>query len=250
MRIAIVSDIHANLPALEAVARDIEASRVDAVWCLGDIVGYGAHPREALEWVLKNASVIVKGNHDHAVATGDVEGFNAIAASSARHHAQLLTPPERTRLHELPERARPRPRDLLVHASPESPLHEYVFPNSARNHLAAWSTSLDADVILMGHTHVPYAARLEPDASGAWSVAGFRDAPTDTREGARPLLALNPGSVGQPRDADPRASYAILDEGERTAQLRRVAYDIDAAALAIRKAGLDPFLGQRLHRGA
>lgn len=283
LRVALVSDIHANLPALEAVAREIEARKIDETWCIGDVVGYGANPREVLEWVEKSTTLTVKGNHDQAVATGDVEGFNPVAASAARYHAQILSPAERTRLHDLPNEARRSlrpsptpaqrlaarasagphggvPEALIVHGSPADPLREYVYPTTAARALVEWSAL--ADVIIMGHTHVPYVAELaagERDAS-SWRIEGFmqraftRADPSEEvaspgTQSQRAVLAINPGSVGQPRDGDPRASFAILDAAARTVELVRVDYDIDAAAAAIHKARLDPFLGQRLYRG-
>lgn len=254
MRVAVVSDIHANLPALEAVARDLDEQGVDDVWCLGDVVGYGAEPREALEWVEKRASIIVKGNHDEAVAAGDVEGFNPIAAAAARYHAQILTPPERSRLHELPLIARRElggVEALLVHGSPDDPLREYVYPTAAAHDLARWRGA--AGILLLGHTHVPFLAETSRDAAAAWTGEGFAQrtfVPSPTDNARAPLLIVNPGSVGQPRDADPRACYAIVDDARRVVELRRVEYDVDAEARAIRAARLDPFLAQRLYRGA
>lgn len=254
MRIALVSDLHANLQATEAVGLDLEGQRVDETWCLGDIVGYGGQPRETLEWIEKHAVVTVKGNHDHAVATGDTDGFNPIAAAAARNHAHVLTPAERARLHELPLRAL-RESDarqaLLVHASPDDPLREYVYPSIARRDLARWRDAERVDIILLGHTHVPFAAMIGPPPVPAWRVDGFDEVVAlEDEDRLPPLLVVNPGSVGQPRDGDPRAAYAVLDTKERRVELRRVAYDVDAAADAIRAARLDPFLAQRLYRGA
>ena len=252
MRVAVLSDIHANLHALEAVAKDVEEAGADEVWCLGDVVGYGAHPHEALAWVEAHADVLVKGNHDEAVATGDTSGFNPIAASAARYHAQLLDPSERSRLLDLDariERKVPPLTALLVHASPDDPLREYVYPSVARARLHEWAGAMD--LLLLGHTHVPFVARVA--APGA---AGFRDDGfTETVEAeaspppARALTLVNPGSVGQPRDGDPRASWALVDLDARRVELRRVGYDVDAAAAAIRRARLDPFLAARLYRG-
>jgi diadenosine tetraphosphatase ApaH/serine/threonine PP2A family protein phosphatase len=263
-RIAVVSDLHANLPAVQAVAEDIAGQDVHETWCLGDVVGYGGSPREVLDWVGKHAIVTVKGNHDHAVATGDVDGFNPVAAAAARNHAQTLTPPERTILDDLPLHVqRPMRRDagahppgsesggpsataLLVHASPDDPLREYVYPSSARRDLGRWRGR--ADVILLGHTHVPFLATVGPGPTPAWRAEGFEQA-IFAEDDAPVLTILNPGSVGQPRDGDPRAAYAVLDLQERRIELRRVPYDVDAAAAAIRAARLDVFLAQRLYRG-
>ena len=106
MRVAVLSDIHANFHALEAVGKDIGEQHVDEIWCLGDTVGYGAHPRECLRWVEERVALHVKGNHDEAVATGDVAWFNPLAAQAARLHAQRLDPSERDRLYRLPEERR------------------------------------------------------------------------------------------------------------------------------------------------
>lgn len=256
MRVAVVSDLHANLHAVQAVAKDMEDARVDQVWCLGDIVGYGAHPREVLAWVEEHVDVVVKGNHDHAVATGDAENFNPIAASAARYHAQLLTPPERAKLHDLPTSKRLPWRAargdageaLLVHASPDDPLHEYVYPSLARPRLVKWAGA--TDLILLGHTHVPFLARLEDGSEGrAFAGEAFREVVEERGSQPRALTVVNPGSVGQPRDGDVRASYAIVDLDARRVSLRRVAYDVDAAAMAIQRAGLDRFLASRLYKG-
>ena len=252
MRVAVLSDIHANRQALAAVAKDIESQGIDETWCLGDVVGYGADPQECLEWVEGNASAYVKGNHDHAVASGEMAWFNPAAAQAARYHAQILTPPDRSRLYAWPEQETRRVgglRVLLVHGSPDDPLHEYVRPSDAHLGLRRWDGR--ADLILMGHTHVPFLAG--PSAprrpEDLWRGAGFHE---DLRAGAAgpaaPVL-VNPGSVGQPRDGDPRASYLVLDLDKRGVELRRVAYDTEAAAHAILTAGLDPALASRLLRG-
>ncbi|HET6403961.1 MAG TPA: metallophosphoesterase family protein [Candidatus Thermoplasmatota archaeon] len=249
MRIAVLSDIHANLHALQAVHRDLAAQDVQETWCLGDVVGYGGHPRECLAWVEEHADLVVKGNHDEAVATGDVTWFNPMAAHAARVHAQKLTPPERSTIYGWSPSARREIAGqtvLVVHASPDDPLHEYVQPQDARLGLRRWEER--ADVILLGHTHRPFAARLHPSEEEAWRPVEFLENIADKRQG-HPLLLLNPGSVGQPRDGDPRASYAILDFARKTAELRRVVYDVEAAAQAIRREGLDQLLALRLYEG-
>lgn len=265
MRVAVFSDIHANLHALQAVARDAEGQNVEEIWSLGDVVGYGGHPRECLAWIEENADLLVKGNHDEAVATGDVTWFNPMAAQAARAHAQRLSPPDRARMYGWSTTIG---RDvaglsvLVVHASPDDPLHEYVQPQDARLGLRRWEGR--ARVILLGHTHRPFVARLETSAPPAltartpgrasvrgqvWRASHFAETVTDEREGAVPLLIVNPGSIGQPRDGDPRASYAVLDFEERSVELRRVTYDVESAAQAILKEGLDPLLALRLYEG-
>lgn len=252
MRIAVLSDIHANRQALAAVAKDLEEQGVDETWCLGDVVGYGADPLGCLEWVEDHATLYVKGNHDYAVASGDMAWFNPIAAQAARYHAQLLAPPDRSRLYAWPEREARTVgglRILLVHGSPDDPLHEYVRPSDAASGLRRWEGR--ADLILMGHTHVPFLAAPNGPlrAKSHWTGVGFHD---DLRASSAPStspILLNPGSVGQPRDGDPRASYLLLDLDERRGELRRVPYDMEAAAHAIVSCGLDPLLASRLLRG-
>lgn len=249
MRVAIFSDLHANLAALEAVRKDAADRHIDETWCLGDVVGYGGNPRECLEWAV-GTDLVIKGNHDEAVATGDVSWFNPLAAQAARMHAQMLTPPERSRLYGWPTETRRTVAGLevlLVHGSPDDPLHEYVQPPDARRGVRRWEGL--ADVILMGHTHRPYAVELVGSTKSAWTLEGFQDTERADEAGAAPILLVNPGSVGQPRDGDPRASYAILDFATRTVELHRVPYDVESAARAIRRAGLDMALAMRLYDG-
>ena len=257
MRVAVLSDIHANLHALEAVAKDLEREGAQEIWCLGDIVGYGGHPHECLGWVVEHATYVVKGNHDDAVVTGDTAWFNPMAAHAARKHAQLLNDAEKQRLAAWPLEIRRRMAAadiLLVHGSPEDPLHEYVQPNDAIAGMRRWHDK--GDLLLMGHTHLPFAASPSGLPSGAaagsgarraWRFDGFRETPSTVDP--RAPFVVNPGSVGQPRDGDARASYALLDLDAHSATLRRVSYDVDAAAQAIAKLGLDSALGQRLYRG-
>lgn len=249
MRVAVLSDIHANRQALDAVAKDLEAQNVDRTWCLGDIVGYGASPLECLEWTARHADLVVQGNHDHAVASGDVTWFNPVAAQAARYHAQILSPADRARLYALPEREMIQLGDcrvLLVHGSPDDPLHEYVRPLEMQAGFQRWQGR--ADVILMGHTHMP---ALGTPVNGARAWRTEKNLYTVHPNAAAPdvPVLLNPGSVGQPRDADPRAAYLILDFETRRATLRRVSYDVEAAAHAILEAELDPSLAARLLRG-
>ncbi len=244
MRVAILSDLHANMEALTATLKDVGERRTDEVWCLGDLVGYGGAPQAVLDAIEARTRTIVKGNHDHAVATGEVDGFNPMAASAARLHAQMLTPPERARLYALPTtltRHVGAVEVLLAHGSPDDPIHEYVRPEDAPEGQRRW-TGL-ADVILLGHTHLPFAALPR---GGAWKAEGFAEGRPGAPEAP---LVVNPGSVGQPRDGDSRASYAVLDFARRTVELHRVAYDVESAAQAIRRAGLDHALALRLFRG-
>lgn len=248
MRVAILSDLHANLEALAATLKDVGERNVEEVWCLGDVVGYGGAPQQVLDAIEARTRTAVKGNHDHAVATGDLDDFNPMAAAAARLHAHMLTPPERARLFALPTTLTRDVGDLevlLAHGSPDDPIHEYVRPEDASEGQRRWHGL--ADVILLGHTHLPYAAVPKGGgAAGGWKAEGF----AETRVGApdSPLI-VNPGSVGQPRDGDARAAYAVLDFSRRAVELHRVAYDVESAAQAIRRAGLDHQLALRLFRG-
>lgn len=247
MRVAVISDLHANFAALEAVARDIALQRVHETWCLGDVVGYGGNPGETLDWVERHATVRLQGNHDFAVATGDAESFNPVALEAARAQRSRLTDEQLRHLAEWSPHGRrvvEGQEVLLVHGSPDDPLWEYVPAPAAPGGLVRWNGR--ARVILLGHTHQPFVAQTPHDA---WSTKNFLQAMVSGGADRTPLLIVNPGSVGQPRDGDPRASYAILDFGAKTVELHRVTYDVDAAALAIQDAGLPRVLAARLHRG-
>jgi diadenosine tetraphosphatase ApaH/serine/threonine PP2A family protein phosphatase len=239
MRIAVLSDIHSNLVALEAVLA--HAGTVDGVWHLGDVVGYGPEPDAVVARLEAVGAVGVRGNHDAAALGGDeIDYFNPEARAAMEWTRRHVSPTTLTWLGGLPER-RIEDEVTLVHGSPRDPTWEYVTSERvARASVASLTTRHG----LHGHTHVPIA----------WLGAGDRvhgEAPDDgdavTFETRRAFL--NPGSVGQPRDGDPRASYLILDPMARTATWHRVPYDIDAVASAMRTAGLPTRLAERLYHG-
>jgi len=241
MRIAVVSDIHANLPALEAVV--VAAGTVDRWWHCGDVVGYGPHPNEVVARLRELDAVGVVGNHD-AAALGSpvVEWFNPDAYRAAMWTRATIHDETRAWLTALPEIL-----DVddvtLVHGSPRDPLEEYVTTDAA----ARGALSLArGDLALHGHTHRPVDWRLDPSGSIAPTWVPARGA-TRTLAGARHLL--NPGSVGQPRDGVRDASFLVLDTDAGTATWRRVAYPIAATQAAIRKAGLPERLAARLDVG-
>lgn len=239
MRIAVVSDIHANLPALEAVLAAL--GPVDAVWHLGDVVGYGPHPDEVVGRLRELGAVGVRGNHDAAAL--DVEmavWFNPAARRAIEWTAGRISATTRAWLAALPERL--EDRDLtMVHGSPRDPTWEYITTApGARANLAAFATA----GLLFGHTHVPIAY-LED--GGRMKTIGPTDGSSLTLDGRRVLA--NPGSVGQPRDGDPRASAAILDTATSTLTWRRVAYPIATTQAAIRAVGLPGWLADRLVDG-
>lgn len=239
MRIAVLSDIHANVPALEAVLAD--AGDVDAVWHLGDVVGYGPDPDGVVERLRAAGAIGVRGNHDAAACGGDeIEWFNPEARRAMEWTRGAISEATVEWLRSLPERRVERGCEL-VHGSHREPLWEYVTSVAiARPNLAA----LPAPIGLHGHTHVPIAwleedGRIEP-------VRGRPDGRLSLR-GRRALV--NPGSVGQPRDGDPDASYLLLDPDAGEVTWRRVAYDVEAVQRAIREAGLPSSLAARLSVG-
>ncbi len=239
MRIAVLSDIHSNLPALEAVLAAL--GRVDAVWHLGDVVGYGPHPDEVVARLREIGAVGVRGNHDAAALGGaEVEMFNPDARAAIEWTARRITPPTRAWLRSLPERLE-LDEATLVHGSPRDPTWEYVMTASAAR---ASFEAFTSPCALHGHTHVPVAWR-----QGERGVELLR--PDDGSElllDERRVL-LNPGSVGQPRDGDPRAGAMILDTGERRVAWRRVPYPVEVVQAEIRSAGLPRRLADRLAHG-
>jgi len=239
MRIAVLSDIHANLPALEAVLAALGS--VDAVWHLGDVVGYGPHPDEVVARLRMLGAIGVRGNHD-AAALGvlDTEWFNADARRAVEWTAKRISPDTRDWLAGLPVRAE-LGEITLVHGSPRDETWEYVTSTSdARENLAAFATPY----CLYGHTHLPAAWR-----AGAGRVEPLRPAPGFALPLDERRLLLNPGSVGQPRDGDPRASALVLDTAARRATWHRVAYPIATTQAAMRAAALPAGLVMRLERG-
>ena len=242
MRVAVVSDIHANLHALEAVLEAIDADPPDALWCLGDLVGYGPRPNEVVEIVRERAQLCLVGNHDLGVLGRlDLEEFSPDAAAVARWTRTVLLDESRDFLDGL-EPAAKDDRAELFHASPRDPVWEYVI--SEETALAALEMTV-APLVLVGHSHVALSVALaDGDLSGAVAPDGT-EAPLD---GARRLM--NPGSVGQPRDGDPRAAWLALDFGERTARFHRVSYDIERTQSELRERDLPEALAERLSHGA
>jgi diadenosine tetraphosphatase ApaH/serine/threonine PP2A family protein phosphatase len=235
----ILSDIHGNLEALEAVLADAEGC-YGRILCLGDLVGYGADPNAVVAWARENVAAIVRGNHDRVcIGLEPVDTYNAAAQASARWTQAELTPAHRQYLERLPRGPLPYDGLDLVHGSPADE-DEYLL---SVIQLPGLQEFLERQVTFFGHTHVQ---------------GGFLMAPRGTRS-LTPSVALNiepdyfylvnPGSVGQPRDRDPRAAYALYSPVERTVEFRRVAYDADRAAAKIRAAGLPEFLAARLQEG-
>jgi predicted phosphodiesterase len=241
MRVAVISDVHANRHALDAVLEALEAERPDAVWCLGDTVGYGPQPNECCELVRARADLCLVGNHD-LVGLGDLGSgdFNEDAAAAARWTAKVLDDESREFLSDLKPLATVEGVDLF-HASARDPVWEYILTEEA----AATTFGLaDADLILVGHSHIALALR-----EGPGGAIGGGLAPDGTEIELEGRWLLNPGSVGQPRDGDPRAAWLLLDLERRFASFRRVNYPVDKTQAEMREHGLPPSLVFRLARG-
>ena len=244
MRIGIFSDVHANIEALSAVVEAFKGERIDAYYCLGDVVGYGASPNECADIVRGLVKVTILGNHDAAVAGRmDYSYYYEAARQALDHHAKLLTDANMAWLkglpykHELPEYG--------LHLCHGSPLRleefEYIFaPEQARECLEIWDEL--GDLTLIGHSHLCKVFALEPGYVEELPATQFQ-----LREGVKYIVSV--GSVGQPRDYDNRASYTIYDTDERTFEFKRVAYDIDSAAQKIFAADLERNFGNRLFLG-
>lgn len=239
MRVAVLSDIHSNLVALDAVLGSIGS--VDAVWHLGDVVGYGPEPDGVVERLRAAKAVGVRGNHDAAAVGGDeIEYFNVDARRAMEWTRQTISADTRAWLEALPER-RTIGAYTLVHGSPRDPIWEYVVsPAVARENFAAFETV----VCLHGHTHVPIAFREDGNRLGV-----IRPGPGDTPELAGHRSLVNPGSVGQPRDGIREAAYLVLDTETGHATWHRVAYDVRTTQEAMHAAGLPSRLANRLSFG-
>jgi predicted phosphodiesterase len=241
MRIAVISDVHSNLLALDAVLA--QAGAVDAVWHLGDIVGYGPEPDAVVARLAAVGAMGVRGNHDAAACGGtEIDWFNPDARSAMEWTRHAISGPTRAWLGGLPERL--EDGDFtLVHGSGRDPTWEYVTSaGTAHRSLAAMATRHGIN----GHTHIPVAFLEANERIGAVGPDGSPEALVSLEQGR---LLLNPGSVGQPRDGDPRASYLILDTERLTATWQRAAYDTEAVGAAMRAAGLPARLAERLRHG-
>jgi len=239
MRLAVLSDIHANLAALDAVRADMP--RVDEVWVLGDIVGYGPQPNEVIRRLQELGARSVSGNHDGAaIGTVDAGWFNPDAAAAIRWTSTVLDPNSSSYLAALPQ-VRRDGELTAVHGSPREPIWEYITDAGiAAANLDAFATRH----CLYGHTHLPVIYRA--DAARMTVVPATTTAPI-ALDARRSLI--NPGSVGQPRDGNPDASYMVLDLEAGRAEFRRVAYDIGLTQRLMREVGLPRWLVERLSLG-
>ncbi len=248
MRLAILSDIHSNLPALETVLAEANAAEVDESWCLGDVVGYGAQPNECAELVREHCALSLVGNHDLAALDElDISTFSPAASAAVRWTREEMTPQTTAFLAAL-EPADTSHEVGLYHASPRDPVWEYVlWPDQAAECIRVQEKRIG----LIGHSHVALffalaeaGAHGDPDdARGAQAGAGT------SLDLGRGRWLINPGSVGQPRDGDPRAAWLELDTDAWKATFHRVEYDIDRAADAIVATDLPEHLARRLYVG-
>jgi putative phosphoesterase len=229
MKIVVVSDIHSNLEALEAVAGSLP--KYDELWCLGDIVGYGAQPNEVIERLQQlGPTIVLMGNHEQAVVTGDVEVFSPHAAKAVKWTKRVVAEASLGYLAALKplRRVEREGRTVaLFHGSPRDPIMEYVYPGMGEMVIRSLIDEAAAEIVILGHTHIPMYYKFNGK------------------------LLANPGSVGQPRDGDYRASFALLSitRSEVKFEVRRVEYDVDAVAGKIMKSGLPSFLAERLRIG-
>lgn len=243
MAYLILSDIHGNLEALDAVLNDAKGLYATAL-CLGDVVGYGADPNAVCDWARSETAAVVRGNHDRASAgSEDLEWFNAAAQASAIWTRQVLTEKNLGWLQSLPQGPlrieEPRGQFLLVHGSPADE-DEYLVEAADARMLYG---ELEQRVTFFGHTHIQGGFLLARGAASSIRLQSTLQIEPDY------YYLINPGSVGQPRDGDPRAAYAIFSMEEQTVEYRRVAYNIPSAAQKIRAAGLPGILSSRLYSG-
>jgi len=245
VRLLILSDLHANLHALEAVVADSNGE-FDQIVCLGDVVGYGADPNEVTGWVRERVSAIVRGNHDRA-CTGDpvISGFSANAQTAALWTLRHLKPGAFDYLRALPTGPLEVTGVFLSHGSPRDE-DEYIV---TKHDAARLYRDLPGEVTFFGHTHIQIGFGMRKGKVWLLPPPDLTDLEMIYQLEPESFYMLNPGSVGQPRDADPRAAYAIYDCATRSVTFRRTPYDVAAAQKKILGAKLPVFLAKRLSSG-
>ena len=227
MKIGLISDIHSNAIALETVLSDGPIGETDEIYCAGDLVGYYSQPNDVINSIRNSGIRAVKGNHDVAVLESTPSNFSLNAKRAADWNRRELSPQNREYLSELPTKIREfvDSREIMVvHGSPKNPITEYIFEADVGKIFLEFNFRIKPDLVVLGHTHKPYIHHVE-----------------DT-------LVVNPGSVGQPRDRDPRASYAVIDTDNLDAEIHRVEYDIEQVVDETHKE-LPRSLGDRLFDG-
>ena len=255
--LAIISDIHSNTPALSAVLADIAQRNVEQVICLGDVVGYGPQPNQCLDLVMAHAQVSLLGNHDYAVLYEPVKFNTGAEAACFWTRRQLEEEPDRDKRnarwdflgglavkHMLPGTDLGMGELVFLHGSPRRPVNEYIFPDDIYNNPAKIEGIFDrfTHLCFVGHTHVPGVFTPAPDFYAPSEVGDV----FETTLGKKALI--NVGSVGQPRDRDPRACYCLVDD--ETVRFVRVEYDVESVVAEVSAiAELDDYLGARLREG-
>ena len=225
MKISIISDIHSNLEAFQAVLKDIKKHKPKLILNAGDIAGYASSPNECIELVKKNNILSVMGNHDLCCANLEkIEWFNEYGQKAALWQNKILTLKNKNFLLKLPKYIE-KENFFIVHGSPIDPLYEYIFPETSSWKLKEFFTVTKKPILIMGHTHISFIKKFKNK------------------------LVINPGSIGQPRDGNANASYCILDTKNLKARIIRIPYNIDIAANKILKNKLPNFLAQRLFLG-
>ncbi len=251
MRVAVIADVHGNLEALEAVLADIRDTGVDAVYCLGDVIGYGADPAACLDLVCEHCEILLQGNHEDALLQpAHIAAMNPVAAVAERWTQTRLTGAQRERIAQWPL-VKVGADARLVHGSPDEPLRFHYLQHrwNLENAFRAFSET----ICFFGHTHVPAAAaEIVPGVVQSISLPSYS---TD-RVGLRHLAlepgnryVVNGGSVGQPRDNDPRAKWLLVREKPPELEFRALSYDIAVSQKKILSAGLPEFLASRLEYG-
>jgi len=259
-RVAVISCIHGNLPALEAVWADIESRGITQVLCLGDLVGYGPWPAEVVRFLEKRGVPTVQGCWDEGIGNekGDCgchfvsEEDGKAGAWSYGWTAERIGEAERTWLKRLPPAIAARAggsRLVAVHGSPRSS-HEYLTAETHELILYERAGSAGADVLLFGHTHVPYVKRIEGQLALSVDTTAPDDAEPPLFRPLRPKLFINAGSVGEPRHGSPEATYVILDPASLDVSIVGVDYDLKATVAAMRKAEMPPAFIERLQQGS
>jgi predicted phosphodiesterase len=241
MRIAVISDIHSNLHALEAVLADVDAETVDEIWCLGDVVGYGPKPNECADIVRERAAVVLVGNHDlAAIGKLDTSDFGPLASESAHWTERRLGAEQAAWLATL-EPAATRAGLELYHGSARDPVWEYVLSEEVALENLQVTT---APIVLVGHSHLALGLSWDGERLDGGLAPGGTELDT-----SRARWLINPGSVGQPRDSDARAAWLLIDADAGRAAFRRVPYPIEETQAEMRAAGLPEELAARLARG-
>jgi diadenosine tetraphosphatase ApaH/serine/threonine PP2A family protein phosphatase len=240
LRVAAISDIHGNLYALQAVLDALDEG-ADEIWCLGDVVGYGPRPNPCCALVRERAAIGLAGNHDLGVlGTLDLDEFSFDAAFSARWTRGVLTEESQSYLAALPSQARAHQAELF-HGSPSDPVWDYVL--TMEGALDALQRT-EAPVVLVGHSHAALAISLDGTRLQGGLAPDGKE--VDLSHGR---WLLNPGSVGQPRDGDPRAAYLLLDFDAQRAWFHRVPYPVERTQAEIRERNLPEALAERLAHG-